>query len=131
VTSWQAALVTILGATGYSMASSSLGNSCSFVMPMLRHMSSLDETSPAMTGMFDSLMFSNSIGFSPFAAMMPAISYSVETGFVILVSSPVFWSCSIKFLKPTLVLLRQSLAGCFLKNNRQSSFVLFVWVLGV
>lgn len=74
------------------MASSSFGRSCSFVMPILRQMSSLEETNPATTGIPDSLTFVNMTGFSPKAAMMPAISNSVETGFVILVNSLVFWS---------------------------------------
>jgi len=61
--------------------------------------------------------------------MMPAISYSVETGFVIFVNSPLFLSCSIKSLKPTLIRLQLNLPVCFLKNNRKQSF-LFLWGWG-
>ena len=103
MTSWHAAWVTILGATGCSMASSSLGKSCSLVMPMERQINSLEETSPATTGTLDSFTFSNMTGFSPFAAMTPAISYSVETCLVILVNSPLFWSSWMNPLRVKLV----------------------------
>ena len=99
-------------------------------MPSERQIKSLEETRPATTGTFDSFMFSNMTGFSP-SAMMPASSYSVETGFVILVNSFVFWSSSMKFLKPTLVRLRFNLLVCLLKKQSQFfCFVLFVWVWG-
>jgi hypothetical protein len=93
-------------------------------MPSERQIKSLEETRPATTGTFDSFMFSNMTGFSPSALIMPASSYSVETGFVILVNSFVFWSSSMKFLKPTLVRLRFNLLVCLLKKQSQF-FVLF------
>lgn len=126
-TSWHGASVTSFAGTGCSIASSSLGRSCSLVMLMLRQMSSFDETKPATTGIFDSFSFSNMMGFSPLAAMMPAISYSTETGFVIFVNSPVSLSCSMKPLNVKLVRLKPHFSRLLLKKQSQTyRFFLFM-----
>jgi len=101
-TSWHAPFSKSFGGKGFSIARDSFGSNCSLVVPMDLAIKSLEETKPATTGMMDSLIFSKKTGFSPSASMMLAISYSVETGLVIRVSSPYFWSCSMKVLKPKL-----------------------------
>ena len=54
---------------------------------------------------------------------MPAISYSVETGFVIFVNSPFFWSSSMNFLKPIWFAYNTIYQFAFLKNNRKPSTI--------
>ncbi len=98
--SWHSPFSTTSGGKGFSMALDSLCNNCSFFMFKALAISSLEETRPATTGMLDSFTFSKNTGFSPRASIIPAISYSVDTSFLILISSPFLSSCSKKLLKP-------------------------------